>query len=309
MLRAYAARAAAPDLIALAAPMLDRLAALTGETVNLGVPTPTRRRPPRPARLVPLPGIDELGRAGRPVPRDVERQGVPRARRRRPAAGPARGARARHDHGSRGARARARHGPPHGRRRHRRRARAGARGARRPRPRRDGRDRRRALDLGPVACASRPHAATRSARCSSRRRRRCPHASVTATPHRELPDDPRGDPEGPLRGDPRRQQADRVRPDEPGPRRGPGAGVDALRRADPVARGGRRAVRARRLLRARDADRREGDAGRARHPAAAPRRRRRAADRHASSWAPSRATSTTSARTSSTSCSRAPASR
>jgi IclR family transcriptional regulator, acetate operon repressor len=41
MLRAYAARAAAPDLIALAAPMLDRLAALTGETVNLGVPTPT----------------------------------------------------------------------------------------------------------------------------------------------------------------------------------------------------------------------------------------------------------------------------
>jgi DNA-binding IclR family transcriptional regulator len=39
LLRAYAARCAAPDLVAVAGPTLDRLAALTGETVNLGVPT------------------------------------------------------------------------------------------------------------------------------------------------------------------------------------------------------------------------------------------------------------------------------
>ena len=57
------------------------------------------------------------------------------------------------------------------------------------------------------------------------------------------------------------------------------ARAHALRRPDPVARGGRRAVRARRLLRARDADRRAGDAGRARHPAPAARRDRRQADR------------------------------
>jgi len=38
LLVAYAARTATPDLVALAAPTLDRLAALTGETVNLGVP-------------------------------------------------------------------------------------------------------------------------------------------------------------------------------------------------------------------------------------------------------------------------------
>ena len=61
---------------------------------------------------------------------------------------------------------------------------------------------------------------------------------------------------------------------------GIGPRVDALRRAHPVARGGRRPVRARRLLRARDADRRPGDAGRARHPAAASGRDRRQADRH-----------------------------
>ena len=54
------------------------------------------------------------------------------------------------------------------------------------------------------------------------------------------------------------------------------ARVDALRRADPVARGGRRPLRARRLLRARDADRGPRHAGRARHPAPAAGRDRRA---------------------------------
>ena len=57
-------------------------------------------------------------------------------------------------------------------------------------------------------------------------------------------------------------------------------GIDALRRAHPVARGGRRALRARRLLRPGDADRRARDAGRARHPPPAARRDRRAAGRH-----------------------------
>ena len=55
-----------------------------------------------------------------------------------------------------------------------------------------------------------------------------------------------------------------------------GAADPAVRRAHPLARGGRRAVRARRLLRARDADRRPGDGRRdgAAAPAAGRDRRR-----------------------------------
>ena len=57
-------------------------------------------------------------------------------------------------------------------------------------------------------------------------------------------------------------------------------GVDAVRRADPVAGGGRRPLRARRLLRARDAGRGQGDERRAGHPAPAAGRDRRADRRH-----------------------------
>ena len=58
------------------------------------------------------------------------------------------------------------------------------------------------------------------------------------------------------------------------------AGDDAVRRADPLARGGRRPVRARRLLRARDADRRPRDERRARPAAPAARQDRRPDRRH-----------------------------
>src|SRR4051794_4679714 len=94
------------------------------------------------------------------------------------------------------------------------------------------------------------------------------------------PHDPRRDPPAALRGD-----AGRQRPRRQG-RRGGGPGDrarardDALRRADPLARGGRSPLRARRLLRARDADRGARDAGRTGHPAPAARRHRRQAGRH-----------------------------
>ncbi len=106
-------------------------------------------------------------------------------------------------------------------------------------------------------------------------------AAASATTTKEnTPHDARGDPATALRRDARRQRARRQgrRQRRAGARAR--ARADALRRADPVARGGRRAVRARRLLRARDADRRAGDAGRARHPAPAAgrdRHRRRSA--------------------------------
>ena len=94
-------------------------------------------------------------------------------------------------------------------------------------------------------------------------------------------DGPRGDPAGALRRDARRQRPARAGADPTrGSPRGIDAGVDAVRRADPLAGGGRRPVRARRLLRARDAGGRQGDERRAGHPAPAARRDRRADRRH-----------------------------
>ena len=59
-----------------------------------------------------------------------------------------------------------------------------------------------------------------------------------------------------VRRDARGQRPAGARADQRGARDGHGAAVAALRLPDPVPRGGRRPVRARRLLRARDADRR-----------------------------------------------------
>ena len=115
--------------------------------------------------------------------------------------------------------------------------------------------------------------------CSSSRPPSSPPDSGTP-PWSEDDHDARRDPAGTVRQHADRQQARGRRPRQPGPRGGHGAELDAVRRAHPVARGGRRALRARRLLRARDADRRPRDAGRARHPAPAAGRRGRAADRH-----------------------------
>ena len=141
-------------------------------------------------------------------------------------------------------------------------------------------------------------------------RRRNPRHLPTARPptRKGSSREPRRDPQSPVRRDARRQRAARARADQPRPRDRHDAGVDAVRRAHPVAGGGRRPVRARRLLRAGDAHRRQGHERRARRPAArcSPRPAPRPSAR--SSWARSRATCTTSARTSSTSCWRAPAS-
>ena len=177
---------------------------------------------------------------------------------------------------------------PHGRARHDsrgrlrdrdRRDRGRSLGRRRARARRQRRLRRRPLhlrpELPPRAVPARPHG------CAARRagRRpvhptRVPHpgARMTMT-HDEIL---QGLFDNTLIGN-KPEVADLV---NLGPRRGHGAELDAVRRAHPVARGGRRALRARRLLRARDADRRPRDAGRARHPAPAARGRGRAADRH-----------------------------
>ena len=99
-------------------------------------------------------------------------------------------------------------------------------------------------------------------------------ASASTDPERE-PHDARGDPAGALRRHARRQGARGEGQRRGGARAGHGAREHALRRAHPVAGGGGRALRARRLLRARDAHRRARDAGRAGHPAPAAGRHRR----------------------------------
>ena len=90
---------------------------------------------------------------------------------------------------------------------------------------------------------------------------------------KEAPHDSRRDPQGPLRRDAGRQRAGRQGPDQPGPREGHGPGPDAVRGAHPVAGGGRRPLRARRLLRARRCSSPARPCGRAGHPAPAARRR------------------------------------
>ena len=111
-------------------------------------------------------------------------------------------------------------------------------------------------------------------RSSSSRPERSPSSSAIG-PRECTRHDARRDPHAPLRGDAggQRPRASRTASSR-GSRRASNPETHALRRADPVAGGGRRALRARRLLRARDADRRPRDAGRARHPAPAARRRR-----------------------------------
>ena len=91
---------------------------------------------------------------------------------------------------------------------------------------------------------------------------------------REVPHDARGGSAGAVREHAGRPCARGQGARHRRARRRHGAGIDAVRRAHPVARGGRCALRARRLFRPRDADRRARDAGRARHPQAAARRDR-----------------------------------
>ena len=150
---------------------------------------------------------------------------------------------------------------------------------------RDGADRgRRAVGVRPGQPADPgPH---------PRRRRRgawprpapCPPCSVTSpgepgASRRKVPRDQRRAPEAAVRRHPGRQRARGARADPGRPRAGPRPGEAAVRGADPVAGGGRRPVRARRLLRAGDADRGQGDGGRAGDPPAAAGRDRRRDDR------------------------------
>ena len=98
---ATAARASGPGRCSCASPAgrlrrarrargdtLDRLAAASGETVNLGVLDAARRRSARPARRPPLHRLDELGRAPGAAPLHRPGQGVPGLRRCGAAAAP-----------------------------------------------------------------------------------------------------------------------------------------------------------------------------------------------------------------------------
>ena len=165
------------DLGALARPFLERLGARTGETTNIAIPTPGRRRPPgrdpepAPARR------RHLGRQPHPRARVRARQGLHGVRGRAAAVRPARAPRARHHHDHRRAAARGRGRP---------RARlgldlGGARGrallGRRPRPRQPRRDRRHLrLDAHGARHARRPANAWR--RSSWRRPTPCPPTSA-----------------------------------------------------------------------------------------------------------------------------------
>ena len=120
----------------------------------------------------------------------------------------------------------------------------------------------------PSASPGRParmrRAGSTSSAAAPRPRPRSSRPCWAAEPARRVSrDDPGGDPAGALRRDPRRQRAARPRAHQRGARARHGAGDAAVRRADPVAGGGRRPLRARRLLRPRDADRRQGDDRRA----------------------------------------------
>ena len=251
----FAHRDLGASLVEIAAPALKALSQLSGETINLGVPTPL--------------GVEHLAQedsrhfvggtnwVGRRVPYESTANGkVLLAFGARPTA-------------TRSARAATR--PPS--------TSSSTASPRSPRP-----------SSGPTATRSPPSPSpgrpfgspataspSLSRPCSSRpASSRCDSATTTS----EVPHDPRRDPQGPLRRDAHRERARGEGPRQQGARGRARLRVDALRRADPVARGGRRALRARRLLRARDADRGARDAGRARHPAPAARRDRREADRH-----------------------------
>ena len=163
-------------------------------------------------------------------------------------------------------------------RRHGRRARGRPHRHRRTRPRTARRRRRGPRHLGTHPTTGEPARRARPAPVVPRHAALHPAARPSTQGGRRMT--PGRDPPGPVRRDPRRQRAARPRADRGGARDRHGAADAALRRADPVARGGRRPVRARRLLRAGDADRRPRD-GR-RDGAAAPaarrdRRRRRSA--------------------------------
>ena len=161
--------------------------------------------------------------------------------------------------------------------RHRRRARGRPHRRRRPGPRPARRRRRRARASRAPPHGWRTGSTSSAASCSTSAAQLSTllAARQHTTQGGRRHDHSRRDPAGPLRRDARRQRPARARADRGGPGARHGAADAALRRADPLARGGRRAVRARRLLRARDADRRPGDGRRDGAAAAAARRDRR----------------------------------
>ncbi len=267
----YARRdSAVGDLATLALPFLERLGATTGETANIGIPTPAGV-----ARLAqvdsnhPL-GSRQLGRPSHPDPRVVDGQGLHGFRCRPAPVRPPRSPRS------------SRRSPlwkpcsPNsigfGGTATRRRGRSSTKASARPlRP---------CTGLaGSVIAAISVSAPT--VRTSTGAARRCRPTSrrggsraVRADP--SLPSgrstrshERRRDPPGSLRLHPGREQARGRGAHGAGDRRGNAPRDDAVRGADPGAGRGRSPLRARRLLRAGDADRRSRDVRRARAAASA----------------------------------------
>ena len=167
------------DLVELAHPVLLELAAESGETINLAVPADHGREPPGAGRLAPHDRRGQLGRARGAVPRRGQRQGLPRVRSRRAAAGRARPLHAAHDHRPRAPHRRARH-DSRGGLRDRRSTRS--RSVSRPSPRPCAAPPARAWPLSPSparASGSGRRSSITWVRCSSSRPPSCPPDSGT----------------------------------------------------------------------------------------------------------------------------------
>ena len=261
------------DLVELANPVLLDARRRERRDDQPGSAGQYRREPPGTGRLAPHDRCGQLGRPRGAVPRRGQRQGLPGERSRRAAARRARALHASHDRRPRASRSRrSTRSAQSATRLRSTRSKSASRPSRLPCAARTARAWPRSPSPARASVSGRRSSIT-WVRCSSSRPPSCPPDSGTR-PWSEDDDDARRDPAGTLRQHADRQQARGRRPRQQGPRGRHGAELDALRRAHPVARGGRRALRARRLLRARDADRRARHAGRARHPPPAARRPR-----------------------------------
>ena len=262
------------DLVDLAQPGMERLGQLTGETINLAVPGGRGDPPALPGRRQLRPRRDELARRRRPGALLRGRQAVLRVRRdadAQRAAPPAYGCD--HHHRARAVRP-ARGGAPRW---------AGPARSTSWSPawsRWPLRCSTRTAPWSPASrspdrpCGSDPTTSQASRKPLSQSQIGCPAAWAAARPNgptpdraltgrtpahddppspvrgrgeheRQEPHDARRDPQGPLRRDADRQRAAGARADPGGAGHRAGAGDDALRGPHPVARGGRRPLRAR----------------------------------------------------------------
>ena len=235
---------------------MERLGEETHETVHLSVT--------RGEQVVQVAQVDSRFLLGTRDWTEVEvpaahlgaRQGLLRLGRAARADRRARAAHRRHHRRPRRAAPRRRPHPQARLGRHPRRARGRADRRRRTRPRTARRRGRRPRHLGTHRSDWRTGSTSSAAACRPTPRSSpgcCAAAPRTTTPPRRRAshDHTRRDPAGSLRRDAGRQRTARPRAHRGGAGARHGAADPALRRADPLARGGRRPLRARRLLRAR----------------------------------------------------------